>query len=352
MAGRNPAIGSENVGEVDRARLELLHRCLTGGVEFHLDPVHALQPLGPVGALSEFGRAAEGELLVEFSEVADAGKIVLVGELPGHRHRILVTGLRLIEHGEVVRERLLELFVHVLFRACLGVRIIELQEVAGVFREDRDVPGLDRGHVRVALTDGELPLHVKPGVLQRLGVDLRDDLVRVVALRHHRHRTGLLGLRTTGIVGFGIERVGSRAGREHQRRGPEGGKMTNSHYFSLLLAVVATDWDKPLGRTPRWARANTPSRTSARAVTSSAPPRTMSNLRSGMPAMMYCPSPPKPTYAPIVTVAMTCSTAERIPATSSGILSGTSVRMRICHSVIPIAREESTTSRGTAATPE
>ena len=44
-----------------------------------------------------------------------------------------------------------------------------------------------------------------------------------------------------------------------------------------------------------------------------APPRTMSKRRSGMPARMYCPRPPRSTYAAIVTVATTCSVAERRP---------------------------------------
>ena len=51
------------------------------------------------------------------------------------------------------------------------------------------------------------------------------------------------------------------------------------------------------------------------------------------------------------TVATTCSVAARSPPMSRGIPSGTSMRQRICHSVIPIARPASITVRSIACRP-
>ena len=50
-----------------------------------------------------------------------------------------------------------------------------------------------------------------------------------------------------------------------------------------------------------------------------------------------------PTYAAIVTVATTCSVAERSPPMRSDRPRGISIRNRICHSVIPMARPASMT---------
>ncbi len=52
-----------------------------------------------------------------------------------------------------------------------------------------------------------------------------------------------------------------------------------------------------------------------------------------------------------MTVATTCSVAERRPATRSGRPSGTSTRQRICHSVMPIDRAASMTRGSIASKP-
>jgi hypothetical protein len=84
----------------------------------------------------------------------------------------------------------------------IGVEVLE--QVAGVFREERDRSRLDLGHVRVALPDVELALHLVPGALERLGVDLGDDRVRVVVLRTDDDR---VARSPTGARAGLIERV-------------------------------------------------------------------------------------------------------------------------------------------------
>ena len=107
---------------------------------------------------------------------------MLVGERTCHGVGILVRGLGLVERGQTVRQRLFQRRVHVIGRSRGGLGIEVLQQVAGVFGEQGDRLALDLRHVGLALADGELPIHLVPGVLECLRVDLGDDLVRVVGL--------------------------------------------------------------------------------------------------------------------------------------------------------------------------
>jgi len=71
-----------------------------------------------------------------------------------------------------------------------------------------------------------------------------------------------------------------------------------------------------------------------------------------MPLVMMRPRPPRPAYDAMVTVAMTWSTADRKPPTIKGSPSGISTWVRICHSVMPLARAESMVPRSTDSRPE
>src|SRR5690606_8633503 len=97
--------------------------------------------------------------------------------------RVLIARLGLVEDREVRGQGVLERGVDVVGRARRRVGVEELQQVAAVLGEQRDVARFDRRDVRVALADLELALDGVPRVLERLRVDLGDDLVRVVRLR-------------------------------------------------------------------------------------------------------------------------------------------------------------------------
>src|SRR5690606_36915298 len=98
-----------------------------------------------------------------------------------------------------------------------GLWVEVLEQVARVLGEQADRAGLDLRHVGIALPDAELSLHGVARALERLGVDLRDDLVRVVRLGADDDRVGRARvLRTAGGI---LERVVVRAAGERERRG-------------------------------------------------------------------------------------------------------------------------------------
>src|SRR5690606_33367532 len=92
---------------------------------------------------------------------------------------------------------------------------------------------LERGHVRVALADREVALDGEALGLERLSVDLGDDLVRVVRLGAHDDRVG------RGAAA--VERVGAAAGAEGEDGGrggrDEGGASGGAHVSAFLRAV-------------------------------------------------------------------------------------------------------------------
>ena len=63
------------------------------------------------------------------------------------------------------------------------------------------------------------------------------------------------------------------------------------------------------------------------------------------------PSPPPPTAAASTAVAMTCRTALRTPAATSGNASGSSTLRKTWPGVMPMPRAASTASRSTSRTP-
>ena len=97
--------------------------------------------------------------------------------------RVLVGRRRLVEHPEPLGQRGLELGVHVVARGGLGVGHVVLEQVARVLGEHVDRAVLDLGDVHLALADAEVALDRVAVLLERLRVELGDDLVRVVVLR-------------------------------------------------------------------------------------------------------------------------------------------------------------------------
>ena len=128
--------------------------------------------------------------VVTSCEVGEARDAVLVGERLRHVVRVLVGRGRLVEHPKPVGQRGLELGVDVVARRGRGVGHVELEEVARVLGEDVDGAALDLGDVDLALADPELAIDGVAVLLERLGVELGDDLVGVVVLRADDDRLG------------------------------------------------------------------------------------------------------------------------------------------------------------------
>ena len=84
---------------------------------------------------------------------------------------------------EAVGERVGERRVHLIGLGGRGLGVVVLEQVAGVLREHLHFAALEGGEVGVALADLEVARDREAGLLERLRVDLGDDLVRVVGLR-------------------------------------------------------------------------------------------------------------------------------------------------------------------------
>ncbi len=120
-----------------------------------------------------------------------------------------------------------------------GLRVEELQQVARVLREQRDLAGLESRDVRVALAGVEgVARHLEPGVLERLGVDLGDDLVRVVRLRADDDRVAAGSRR----LGLGCERVAGRAAGGDERDAGEDGRAEREPGLVAVNMDLSSVW--------------------------------------------------------------------------------------------------------------
>ena len=129
---------------------------------------------------------------------------MLGGEGGGHHVGILVGGRGLIQGAQPGGERGGQVSVHVLGGPRLRVGLQVLQQVARVLGEYVDRSGRQLGHVDLALADPQLAFDRESGALERLGVDLGQDLVRVVVLRPHHDRGR--------VPAPSLQRVGRAAG--------------------------------------------------------------------------------------------------------------------------------------------
>ena len=118
----------------------------------------------------------------DVSEVCDRGDTILLGEVLRHDIGVLIRGGGGVEDSQVGGCGVDQGGVDILFASILGVGAPVLQEWAGVLGEEVDRAGFDLREVDLALTDSELAFDGVPGFLERLGVDLRDDLVGVLLL--------------------------------------------------------------------------------------------------------------------------------------------------------------------------
>ena len=230
-------------------------------------------------------------------------------EVGGHVVRILIRGRRLVEHGEAVRQRVLQRGIDVVGCGRCRVRLEELKKVAGVLREQVDRPVLERGHVGVALTDVEVALDREAGALESLGVDLGDDLVRVVRLRTDDDGRRVAGLRrscclrstdrsdeqpakASAAIAVALTASARRVRAVDMLEPPVVVRVRRARPRRCANEPRANDGGSrvlaatPRGTTTRWSRAKTPSSTSARAITTIEAPRISGKSRSAMPWMM------------------------------------------------------------------
>ena len=190
----------------------------------------------------------------------------------GHHVGILVGRRCLIEGPQPLREEGGQRVVDLVRRTGGRVLIEILQQVARVLGEHVDCAGLDLGHVDLTLTDPHLSVHRVPGVLQGLGVDLGDDLVRVVVLRtHDERRRAALGAFCAGVAANRLRRT---AGGQSQGRGRDGSHRDHCAFHSDSLSEFfsssAKEWVRVRSR--RAMSASSASVASARATTTIAPP--------------------------------------------------------------------------------
>ena len=184
--------------------------------------VEPLQARDAVGALLELRRAAEGDRRAQRREVLDRAQVVLRGERPGDDDGVLVLRGALREQLELGRQLGGDLLVDLVRRRGRGLRVEELQQVAGVVGHQVDLAALDGGVVRLAAADAEAALDGDALALQGRRVDLGDQPVlgevrRADADRALRRRAG----------GGGGERVGAAAAAGEQRAGGQRRPATN-----------------------------------------------------------------------------------------------------------------------------
>ena len=190
----------------------------------------------------------------------------------GHHVGILIGRRCLIEGPQPLWEEGGQCVVDLVRRT--GGRVLSeiLQQVARVLGEHVDCAGLDLGHVDLTLTDPHLSVHRVPRIFQGLGVNLGDDLVRVVVLRPHDERCrAALGAFCAGVA---ADRLRRTAGGQSQCRGREGSHRDHRAFHSDSLSEFFSSSEKEWvrSRSCRAMSARSASVASARATTMIAPP--------------------------------------------------------------------------------
>ena len=260
------------------------------GVKATSAPYDRLEAVGAVRTRRELGIAAERDRRRHVLEVGEAGDAVLVGERLRDVVRVLVRRRRLVEHPEPLGQRGLELGVHVVARGGLGVGHVVLEQVPRVLGEHVDGAVLDLGDVHLALADAEVALDRVAVLLERLRVELGDDLVGVVVLRTDDDRLRRLAVARRSAA----ERIARRTPCQGYCRPdrdrcecnePALSCCDHSGFPSLMGRPMATRGRTgperssgvlaartPAGTTRRWVSAKHPSTTSARTITRMDPP--------------------------------------------------------------------------------
>ncbi len=211
-------------GQLDVAVLEGLDgeraAAVLDGRESHLEAVLLGQAQRAVGAGLRLRIGTKCQRCGHVREISDGGKIPFLGEGAGDHIGVLIRGIGLCQNAEPVGDNLLQFGEDILGQAGLGVRRPVLQERPRVFGEQVDGAGLDLRQVGLPLADPELAVHLEAARLERLRVDLRDDLIGVVVLRAHHDGGG--GLRGGAAL---LRRVcGQRISAAAPGQGQSGGK--------------------------------------------------------------------------------------------------------------------------------
>src|SRR5690606_7828396 len=140
-----------DVRDLDLAGQQRLKRRVTRGRDGEVDTVELLRARRTVRTPFELGCRTDRDLLADVRKVSDRGEAVRGGEFLRHRVGVLVAGLGVVKCCQTLWQHVLECRVDSVRAVRVCRAVVELQQVAGVLREQVDRAGFEFGNVRVTL---------------------------------------------------------------------------------------------------------------------------------------------------------------------------------------------------------